>query len=161
MLNKKLALTALLASALAISACSKTETAAAPATNTAEAGANPVEARENLMKDWRRANETMKGMLENPSSFDAATFKQNADTIANSTADMWKHFEGDAAKGGDAQDAIWTDAAAFKAETEKFNAAAAALATAAATAQSAADVEKQFGEMASTCGSCHKVYKKD
>lgn len=160
MLTKKFALTALLASALAITACSKSETAAAPATEAA-ASTNQIEARENLMKDWRRANETMKGMLENPSSFDAATFKQNADIIANSTADMWKHFEGDAAKGGEAKETIWTDAAAFKAETEKFNAAATALATAAASAQSAADVEKQFGEMASTCGSCHKAFRND
>lgn len=122
---------------------------------------NPlIENRTKLMKDWRQANEGMKAMIENPATFDAATFKERADFIANTTTTMWTYFDGETAKGGDAQDAIWADAAGFKAETEKFTAAANALAAAAATATSTADVEALYGEMASSCGSCHKIYKK-
>lgn len=139
-------------SSLALVGCTKNETTASESTS--------IKARQDLMQDWRGANEAMKGMMENPASFDAATFKERADSIANSTAEMWKHFEGDANKGGQAQDAVWTDAAAFKAEVEKFNAAAAELSAAAANAKSHSDVEAQFGAMASTCGSCHKQFKK-
>lgn len=153
----KIMITALAAS-LVLTACGKEEKAAeAPA---AQAEVSSIKARQDLMQDWRGANEAMKGMLENPASFDAAAFKERAELISNSTANMWKHFEGEANKGGESQDAVWTDAAAFKAEADKFSAAAADLVAAASTAQSAADVEAQFGAMAGTCGSCHKVFKK-
>ena len=148
----KIALASVL-SAVVLTGCSNA------ATTTAQD--NPlIENRTKLMKDWRQANEGMKAMMENPATFDAATFKERADFIANTTTTMWTYFDGETAKGGDAQDAIWTDAAGFKAETEKFTAAANALAAAAATATSAADVEALYGKMASSCGSCHKVYKK-
>ena len=38
-----------------------------------------VEDRAKLMKDWRHANEDMKAMIEDPSRFDAITFKERAD----------------------------------------------------------------------------------
>lgn len=157
-MQTKTLLAALAAATLALTACGKNETAGA-STAAAPADQSVVKAREDLMTDWRRANQTLKGMIENPSTFDAATFKENADKIANSTEQMWTYFEGEAAKGGEAADAIWTDAAGFKAETEKFTAAASALSAAAATASSAADVEKLYGEMASSCGSCHKGFR--
>lgn len=149
---QKIALASLLSAAVVLTGCNNATT------NTQDNA--QLENRTKLMKDWRQANEGMKAMMENPATFDAATFKERADFIANNTNTMWTYFEGEHAKGGDAQDAIWTDAAGFKAETEKFTAAANTLAAAAATATSAADVEALYGEMASSCGSCHKVYKK-
>ncbi|MFB6348899.1 c-type cytochrome [Moraxella marmotae] len=156
MLNKIIPV-GLLSAAIALTGCSQNST------NSSSDNAAPAtqqEQRAKLMKDWRHANEGMKAMMENPDTFDAATFKERANVIADSTAQMWQHFEGESAKGGKAEDAIWTNAADFSAKTEEFNAAAAALATAAATATSVSDVEALYGKMASSCGSCHKVYKK-
>lgn len=148
----KIALASILSAAVILTGCNNSSSSTQDSAQ--------IENRSKLMRDWRQANEGMKAMMENPATFDAATFKERADFIANNTATMWSYFEGEAAKGGDSQDAIWTDAEGFRAETEKFNAAANALAAAAATATSAADVEAQYGEMASSCGSCHKAYKK-
>ena len=65
---------------------------------------NPqVEDRTKLMKDWRHANEGMKAMIEDPSRFDAITFKERADFIADTNATMWVHFEGEMAQGGHAK----------------------------------------------------------
>lgn len=148
----KIALTAALSATMILVGCNNSGTSAAN---------NPqLEERNKLMKDWRQANEGMKAMMENPDTFDAATFKERADFIADSNAAMWTHFEGDAAKGGDAKDEVWTDAEGFRAKTEEFTASINALSAAAATATTAADVEAQYGQMASNCGSCHKAYKK-
>ena len=49
------------------------------------------------MKDWRHANQDMKAMIEDPSRFDAITFKERADFIADTNATMWVHFEGEMA----------------------------------------------------------------
>ena len=61
---------------------------------TATANNPQVEDRAKLMKDWRHANEGMKAMIEDPSRFDAITFKERADFIADTNATMWVHFEG-------------------------------------------------------------------
>lgn len=127
---------------------------------TATANNPQVEDRAKLMKDWRHANEGMKAMIEDPSRFDAITFKERADFIADTNATMWVHFEGEMAQGGHAKDEIWTDPEGFKAKTEAFTSSINALALAASEAASVADVEASYGEMASQCGSCHKAYKK-
>lgn len=148
----KVALATILSAAVILTGCNH-------ATNSTQDNVQ-LENRTKLMKDWRQANEGMKAMMENPETFDAATFKERADFIANNTMTMWTYFQGEDAKGGDAQDTIWTDVTGFQAETDKFTAAANTLAAAAATATSAADVEAQYGDMVGSCGSCHKIYKK-
>lgn len=118
-----------------------------------------VKTRQNLMKDWRGANDIMKGMLENPTSFDAAAFKEQVEFINSSNANMWTHFA-DANTKGDSQDAVWSDAAGFKAKQDEFSNALANLVSVAGSAKSADDVKQAFGAMAENCGSCHKIYKK-
>ncbi len=139
-------------SVLALTACGDKAPASAGTSS-------DVKARQDLMQDWRGANDILKGMMENPASFDAAAFKEQAQFISDGTATMWTHF-GDANAKGDAQDAVWSDTAAFKAEQDKFNAAAQNLVAVATNAKSADDVNAAFGAMAEGCGSCHKVYKK-
>ena len=51
-----------------------------PASNDNTANADPVKTRQNLMKDWRGANDIMKG-IENSASFDAAAFAEQANFI--------------------------------------------------------------------------------
>lgn len=148
-----LVLATLFAGSLGLTACSSNAEKAATAAN------SQLDDRAKLMRDWRQANESMKAMIENPASFDAAAFKERADFIAKTADTMWPYFEGEANKGGDAKDTVWTDAAGFKAKADEFTAAAAALSAAAANATSAADVEQLYKQMASSCGSCHKEYK--
>lgn len=134
-------------SALALTACSsKTQTA------------DDIKARQDIMQDWRISNDIMKGMTEKPETFDAAAFKEQADSIKASTDHVWSHFA-DAANKGKAQDAVWSDATGFKAKADEFNAAATALSDAAANAQSADDVSAPLGKLGESCGSCHKAYK--
>lgn len=118
-----------------------------------------VKARQDLMQDWRSASDIMKGMMENPASFDPATFKEQAYFIHESNQKMWTHFA-DANAKGKGQDAIWTDAAGFKAKQDEFVTATTNLILAADSAKTAADVEQAFGKMTESCGGCHKAYKK-
>lgn len=127
-------------------------------TNTQGAQTDSVKARQDLMKDWRAANDIMKGMMEKPDTFDAATFKEQAEFINKGNDVMWSHFADQNAK-GKSQDAVWTDAQGFSAKKDEFMTASANLAAQAGSAKSASDVEQAFGKMAESCGSCHKVYK--
>lgn len=145
-----------MATVLTLTACGGDK---APA-STAEAPAqtDSVKARQDIMQDWRGANDIMKGMLENPANFDAVTFKEQAEFIQKSTAEAWGHF-GDANAKGKSQDAVWSDAQGFQAKKDEFDTALAELITVAGTAKTADDVAGAFGKMAENCGSCHKVYK--
>lgn len=139
---------------LTLSACGGDK----PSTSS-DAGADQVKARQSAMQDWRGANDILKGMMENPASFDPATFKEQAEFINAGTAQMWSHF-GDANAKGKAQDAVWTDGAGFQAKKDEFDTAVKNLVATASTAKTADDVKSAFGQMAEGCGSCHKVYKK-
>lgn len=147
-------LCAIAIAALSLTACNKDSST----NNASTSNSSDVEARQALMKDWRGANDIIKGMLENPANFDAATLKEQTAFLADS-AKMWGHFADQNAK-GDSQDAVWTDAAGFKAAADKFDAATAALNAAAQTATSVDDIKAQAGQVGESCGSCHKVYKK-
>lgn len=136
--------------ALALSACSRSNNHDIK---------NDVKERQNLMQDWRGANESMKGMIERPESFDVATFKERANFIAQSSEQMWQYFSGEDKKGGKSTDAVWSDYDAFLLQVENFNVAAKNLADVATTATQVSDVEQAFGQMAESCGSCHKAFK--
>lgn len=147
--------------ALALTACggdkASTETSA-PASAEQAATTDPVTARQDLMQDWRAANEILKGMSDNPANFDAAVAKEQAQLLADGSTKMWEYFA-DANQKGKSQDAVWSDAAGFKAAADKFNAAAAALNTAAQSATQIGDLEAAMGQVGESCGGCHKVYK--
>lgn len=137
-----------------------TETTASSAPTQQEATAtdvNPVKARIQIMKDWGKAMKTMGGMVKEPNSFNAETFKTEAQKL---TADPWQHFA-DGTKGGEAKEEIWTQADDFKAEIEKFTTAVQALTTATQSASSLDNVKAQFADVGASCKSCHDKYKKD
>lgn len=123
------------------------------------AQSDSVKARQSLMQDWRGASDIMKGMMENPTTFDPAVFKEQADFINKGNEAMWAHFN-DASAKGKSQEAVWTDAQGFSAKKDEFMTASANLVAQADTAKTASDVEQAFGKMAESCGSCHKAYKK-
>lgn len=148
---KKIAFIAL--TAMTLIACGGDKTASPSSSNDA------IKARQDLMQDWRGANDIMKGMMENPATFDPATFKEQANLISKSTDTMWSHFT-DANAKGDSKEAVWTDAAGFAAKKDEFSVATINLASLAETAKTASDVEQAFGAMSESCGSCHKAYKK-
>lgn len=131
---------------LLISACSSTNE------NTG------VKERQDMMANWGDAMKVMGGMMKNPDTFDAAKFKEEATFLADDAANPWPHFADENSKGG-ATDAVWSDAAGFKAEADKFQQATAALSTAAQNANSATDVEAAFKEVGASCKSCHTTYK--
>lgn len=149
---------------LTLTACGQDNTASTtPADNSAAttpttATVDDVAARQAIMKDWRGASDIIKGMLEDPNQFNAAVLQEQTKFLVESSAQAWTHF-GDANQKGKSQDAVWGDAAGFKAATEAFNAAVVALDTAAQTAQSSADIQEAFGKVGESCGSCHKVFK--
>ena len=127
--------------------------------NAASATSTDIKARQNQMQNWRAANDILKGMMENPDNFDAATFKEQAEFINASTAQMWTYFH-DANAKGNSDDAVWSDATGFQAKKDEFDAAIQNLVATATNAQNADDVNVAFGAMAENCGRCHKVYKK-
>lgn len=143
------------AAVITLTACNNTSTEATAESNPTS---SDVASRQALMKDWRAANDILKGMTENPASFDAAVLKEQTSFLADSSSKMWSHFA-DASAKGNSTDAVWNDPTAFKAATDKFDAAVTALNAAAQTASSAADIEAALGQVGESCGSCHKVFK--
>lgn len=152
---------------LALVGCNKTEkatssTANASATNSVNAATMTPEqhkdARESIMKSWGKANKAMGAMVKDPASFNAANFKAEADKLTSQ--DPWQHFTADA-KGGEAKDAVWTDAVGFQQHIDKYKNAAAALTTAAATATNVDGIKTQYTELSASCKSCHEKFKSD
>lgn len=135
---------------LSLVACNKE---AATPTNTT----NDVATRQALMKDWRAANDIIKGMVENPDSFDKALLQEQTKFLADSHT-MWAHFKDSNAK-GKAQETVWSDTAGFNAAAQKFDDATTALNNAAQTATTAQDIAPFVGQVGESCGGCHKTYK--
>lgn len=117
-----------------------------------------VKDRQDIMSNWGDAMQVMGGMVKNPDTFDAAKFKEEASFLASDANKPWAHFQNQADKGGTTE-AVWTDAAGFKAEADKLEQAATALNTAAQNASSSADVQAAFKNVGASCKSCHTTYK--
>ncbi|WP_230659378.1 c-type cytochrome [Psychrobacter sp. I-STPA10] len=117
-----------------------------------------VKERQDMMANWGDAMKVMGGMMKNPDTFDAAKFQEEAAFLATDAVKPWTHFADENSKGG-ATDAVWTDAAGFKAEADKFQQATAELNTAAQNATSTADVQAAFENVSASCKSCHTTYK--
>ena len=122
---------------------------------------DPIEARENTMKDWKDATGLMGDMLDNPESFDAETFKEQAQYLAEDANSPWQHFM-DAEEQYEGETALWiTNADEFEADAMAFKQATANLNTAAQTATSAADVQAEFADVKNSCKECHSTFKAD
>ena len=128
--------------ALLLSACSN---------NSSETNQDNAPA-QALMRDWRAANDILKGMTENPANFNAARLQEQAQFFADSSPTMWSHFD----------KSLGTDAnkVGFEAKAAEFDSAVAALLEASKNADDITDVDAAIGALGESCGSCHKLYKK-
>ena len=140
------------ATTVTASANGATATATVSTTTTSTTAVDPnmtpedhKKARERIMKEWKKTSQTIGAMVKDPSKFD-----QNP----------WVHYR-ETAKGGEAKDEIWRDAAGFQQQIDKFKTAASALNAAAATATSVDGIKTQFGDLGASCKSCHDKYKED
>lgn len=143
----------ILSATLALTACGK-DTASTP-----ENANNAIKDRQNLMRDWRGANDIIKGMAENPTNFDTAVLKEQATFMNDSTAKMWEHFK-DTTPNNKTNEAIGADPEGFKKASDDFDALIAELQSKSQTASSIADVEPLIGKINESCGACHKAFKK-
>jgi cytochrome c556 len=89
--------------------------------------------------------------------FDARVAQENADIIATMARLPWQGF-GAGTEGGKAKANIWTDAAKFKAGSDKLAADAAAVA-AAAKSGNLDQIKAAFGAYAGNCKTCHDEYR--
>ena len=143
--SSRLAALPVLAAALLLGACSSPS--------------NPdVSARQDIMKNYGDAMGVMGVMMKNPDTFDAAKFQEQAAYLADTANSPWKHFQ-DKEAVGNATDMVWSNAAGFTAEAEKFQQAATDLNFVAQNANGIADVGAEFKEVGASCKSCHTDYK--
>jgi cytochrome c556 len=96
-------------------------------------------------------------MVQGRVPFDAAIAQQNADIIATMARLPWQGF-GAGTEGGKAKANIWTDAAKFKAGSDKLAADAAAVA-AAAKSGNLDQIRAAFGTYAGNCKTCHDEFR--
>jgi cytochrome c556 len=96
-------------------------------------------------------------MVQGRVPFDAAVAQQNADIIATMARLPWQGF-GAGTEGGKAKANIWTDAAKFKAGSDKLGADASALA-AAAKSGNLDQIKVAFGTYAGNCKTCHDEFR--
>ena len=152
------------ATTVTASANGATATATVSTTTTSTTAVDPnmtpedhKKARERIMKEWKKTSQTIGAMVKDPSKFDAAQVKAAAEKL---NQNPWVHYP-ETAKGGEAKDEIWRDAAGFQQQIDKFKTAASALNAAAATATSVDGIKTQFGDLGASCKSCHDKYKQD
>jgi len=125
----------------------------------AAVAAGPIEERQQLMKMNGKAIGALAQILKGQSKFDAATVKQNADTIVSDLEKFVKLFPEDSKKGPPetyAKEEIWTD-------RDGFNAAAKDAISAAQKVAAAGDeaaFKAAMPDLGNACGTCHKKYRR-
>ncbi len=133
--------------------------ASAPAKTGSLSPKEEVEQREKLMKAFKKDMGVMGKMVKGEQPFDAAAFKQAADSLSGNADKPWVHYTADSAKEkSEAKAEIWSKADEFKKEVDTFTTAAAALKTAAAAGK-LDDVKKPFGDVGQSCKSCHDSFR--
>ena len=105
-----------------------------------------------------RAFGAINAMNQGTVPFNAAAAQSNAHIIATLSTLPWAAF-GAGTDSPKTKPEIWSDAAGFKASSDKFVAAANALETATKTSD-AAQVRTAWGALAGTCKQCHDAYRK-
>lgn len=101
----------------------------------------------------------MGAMVEGKMPFNKDTFAMRAANLDVLARMPWEHFiEGSDMGETKAKPEVWSKAADYKAEVEKFEAATAKLALVAKNGDEKA-IKAQFGATAKTCKSCHGDFK--
>lgn len=126
-----------------------------------QAGAEPVEERQALMKERGDIMRVLGPIAQEKQPFDAATVNEalqrlqaNAETGTN-TGELWP--EGSNTGESESTPAVWEDRDGFQAAADKM--AADATAAVEANPQDLASFQAAFGTVANNCGSCHETYR--
>lgn len=130
----------------------------AACTGGTSAQSEAVKARTDTMKNWKDAKDAMESMIEAPDTFDAETFKEEAQFLAENSTTPWRHFSDENEVGG-ANTTVWSDPEGFRAAAENFEQTTAELNSVAQTATSAEEVQPAFSAMGQSCKSCHESFK--
>lgn len=119
-----------------------------------------VKQRMDAMGDIAEQMKLLGGMVQGKASYDAETASMAASVIAGHAEEMPALFpEGSTDHPSEALPAIWTDWPRFEASARKLAVDAAALGNAAQAADNADDIKATFTEVASSCKSCHEVFR--
>ncbi|HXS29808.1 MAG TPA: cytochrome c [Steroidobacteraceae bacterium] len=147
-------------SAVAISALALAQTGGVAKTE-AEAK-TAIEARQQVFKDIKKANEPLQDMLKNKREIDAAVIKANAGELQKLAPKIPPAFALDTRAFKDiktrAQDGIWSSQADFAAKADAFAKAAANVAAMADSGDKGA-IKKAIADMGKSCGACHDNYQ--
>ncbi|MGE0082066.1 MAG: cytochrome c [Thiohalomonadaceae bacterium] len=101
----------------------------------------------------------MGAMVEGKMPFDKEAFAKRAANLSALAGMPWEHFiEGSDMGETKAKPEVWSKAADYKAEVDKFEAAVAKLALVAKSGDENA-IKAEFGAAAKTCKSCHTDFK--
>ncbi len=123
------------------------------------AQADPIAARQALMKGNGKDTKAGAGMLKGEVPFDAAAGQAIFARMNDVAGKFGNYFPKGSETGGDteASPAIWAKPADFKAALVKFQADTAAAMAAKPATQ--ADFGKQFGAVTANCKSCHEAFR--
>jgi cytochrome c556 len=157
---QKLGRMAVAVSAVAISALALAQ-AGGVAKNEAEAK-TAIEARQQVFKDIKKANEPLQDMLKNKREIDAAVIKANTAELQKLATKIPPAFAVDTRAFKEtktrAQDGIWSSQADFAAKADAFGKAVANL-TAVADSGDKVAIKKAVADMGKSCGACHDNYQ--
>ena len=140
----------MLCAAIGLAACSGTPV---------EKGPNS-EARTAAFKKMMPDFTSMGKMVKDEEPYDVEKFKTAAASFDTLSKAPFEHFTSDGeGKDGDTLPNIWTDAAKFKAEEDKFHAAVAVL-NEKAQAGNLADIKVAYGDVGASCKACHDTFRR-
>ncbi len=117
-----------------------------------------IKYRQSVLTVQARAFGALNAMNKGDVPFNAAAAQTQAHIISTLAALPWTAF-GAGTENAKTKPEIWSDAAGFKAASDKFVATAQALDTAAKTGDANA-VKTAWGAYAATCKACHDAYRK-
>ncbi len=117
-----------------------------------------VKYRQSVLTVQARAFAGINAMNQGTVPFNAATAQSQAHIIATLASLPWTAFAA-GTESAKTKPEIWSDAAGFKAVSDKYVAAANAL-EAAAKSGDAGQVKTAWGALAGTCKQCHEAYRK-
>jgi cytochrome c556 len=150
-----------MAAVAAISSAAISQNAGTPAKTEAEAQ-KAVEARQQVFKDMKKANDVLGAMLKNQREFDAALVAASAAQIQELQGKVPAAFVVDTRQFPDiktaARENIWASLADFKTKSDD-TAKAAANVVAVAKGGEKGPTFKAIGAMGKSCGACHDAYK--
>lgn len=152
----KKTLLAALAAAVLLSACGGNASSGGAA---AKAAGPNSQARSTAFKVLGGDMKEIGGVVQGATAFDAEQFKAKITEFVAHSEEPFKHFAQDPNNAeGNARPEVWSNAAGFKAEEEKFAAAVAAL-NDAAQSGNLDNVKAAFGPVGGSCKSCHDGFK--